>query len=425
MKKELLTLKLEEINLNPEQPRKHFDEGKITILADSIKEVGLNTPISVRYDEKTNKVILIDGERRLRALKQAGIDELKYGRDYIVKEFDNDNAEFSGLIANCMREDLQPCEKGRAFLMILERRGIAKIDVAINVVNRAKDFIDNNFLSEPSARNYFIPKETIKQVAKDMKMVGVSGTNAVELLKILELPKDIQNKVIFAPPNSKIYKEKIKMNRHGNMVERIGNDRGEFIPISFAREFARIGNEKIIRFFLQKALNYNWTGKKMTLMVNDFLESKLSAEQYIINYMDRSRSNLAGKSEEQALSSVTASIDNMTSTLTSFRIINLVAMSDCFRQKMFAISSKGLLHSTINLKKALEELLLTTAEISRVKESERKIMNIPFKVTLTTPPKQRNGFRFTIPVELANKLNAEIGDTLEIQINAVIKPIEE
>lgn len=254
MKKELLSLKLKDIQFNPQQPRKHFDEGKITILADSIKEVGLNTPISVRYDEKNDKVILIDGERRLRALKHAGIDELKYGMDYIIKEIDDDNAEFSGLIANCMREDLQPSDKGRAFLKILQRRGIKGIDVAINVVNRAKDYVDNNFLAEPSSRNFFVPKETVI-VAKDMKMVGVSGTNAVDLLKILELPKDIQEKIIFAPPNSRIHKEKIKMNRMGEMVER-KDDGGEKIPISFARELSRLKDEKIIRFFLQHGLSH-------------------------------------------------------------------------------------------------------------------------------------------------------------------------
>jgi hypothetical protein len=114
-------------------------------------------------------------------------------------------------------------------------------------------------------------------------------------------------------------------------------------------------------------------------------------------------------------------MDNFSSTLTSFRTINLFAMSSNFNQKMFMVSGTGLRASTQKLLHVLDDMLLTTRELLKVRESERKILNIPFKVTLTTPPKQRNGFRFTIPVELAQKIDAKIGDTLEIQINALIK----
>lgn len=419
---EMVELNINDIRANPHQPRQYFDKGKLQILTDSIKENGLNTPIQIAWEDfgDGKKATLNDGERRLRAMKHAGFKKLRYGKEYII--CDNTDLEYKGLIANCMREDLQPVEKGRAFLKILKRRGITNIDIAINSVNRAKDWIDNNFLAKPSSRNYFIPEKTIEAVAKDMKMIGVSGTNAIDLLKITKLPKDIQVKIISAPPNSKIYKEKVKMNRFGNMQKRKGNDRGEMIPISFARELARLGNDKMIRFFLKTAINRGWTARKLTLMVNDYLGSNFSPEQYIEAYQRGNKQTVRlGKNQKDELVGLTSSIDNMSSTLTSWRTINLIAMAEAFKQKEFAISGKGLLVSATRLKQALEGILLTTVELAKVKEEEKEIIKLPFKVVLTTPPKQRSGYRFTIPKDIADKFEGEVGDTIELTINSIIK----
>jgi ParB/RepB/Spo0J family partition protein len=426
MKQEMLEIEIDKIRTNPYQAREYFDEGKIKILADSIKENGLDTPIQVVWNKKDDGCVatLKDGERRLRALKRAGYTKLRYGKEYIIIEVKDDaELEYRGLIANCMREDLQPVEKGNAFLKILERRGIKDVDMAINTVNRAKDYTDNSFIAEPSSRNYFVGKEIIELVAKDMKMIGVSGTNAVDLLKITRLPMDIQKKIFYAPPNTKICKEKMVLNRHGKMIKRKGNDRGEFIPLSFGRELARLNDEKIVRFFLRTALEREWTQRKLTMMVTDYLEKKLSPDAYIELYKKSSDRSLRAKDDE--INHLMLSIDKMSSTLTSWRTINLVAMADNFKQKEFLISGKGLLNSNIKLKQELEKILLDTEQLMKVKEEEKKFLNIPFTVVLTTPPKQRLGYRFTIPSEVGKKINAELGDMLEIMITGVIKPTGE
>ncbi len=429
MQELIMEINVNEIRTNPYQAREYFDEGKLKILADSIKEHGLDTPIQVVLDDKGDGKVatLKDGERRLRALKIAGYKKLRYGKEFIIIEVKNDaELEYRGLIANCMREDLQPVEKGKAFMKILERRGIKNVDMAINSVNRAKDWTDNGFMAEPSSRNFFVSKETIELVAKDMKMIGVSGTNAVDLLKITRLPKDIQKKIFFAPPNTKIIKEKMKISRQGEMVKRKGNDRGEFIPISFGRELARLNDDKIIRFFLRTALERGWTQRKLTIMVTDFIESNLSPDAYINAYRDNCEKSIKlHQNHKEEIDNLTSSIDKMASSLTSWRTINLVAMADGFKQKEMAISGKGLLSATTKLKNALEELLLSTVQLAKVKEQEKKFLNIPFTVELTTAPKQRVGYRFSIPSEMAKKVNAELGDTLEIMIVAVVKPTGE
>ena len=424
MQKEILEIDIEKIRTNPYQAREYFDEGKLKILADSIKEHGLDTPLQVVLDDKGDGKVatLKDGERRLRALKMVGYTKLRYGKEFIIIEVKDDaELEYRGLIANCMREDLQPVEKGKALLKILERRGIKNVEMAINSINRAKDWTDNGFMAEPSSRNYFVDKETIMLVAKDMKMIGVSGTNAVDLIKITRLPQDMQKKIFFAPPNSKISKEKMKINRHGDMVKRKGNDRGEYIPISFARELTRLDNDKIIRFFLRTALEREWTNRKLTLMVNDYIEKKLSPDVYITLY-ERNCEKSKTQAKDDEINHLMLTMDKMSSALTSWRTINLVALADSFKQMEFKVSGRGLLNSTKNLKDALEKILLNTEQLEKVKGQEKKFLNIPFKVDLTTAPKQRVGYRFSIPSEIAKNIQAELGDTLEIMIVAVVKP---
>jgi len=430
LKEEMMELKLKDIRTNPHQPRSYFDEGKLQILSDSIKEHGINTPIELIWDIRDDgkKATLKDGERRVRAMQIAGIKELHYGKEYIIVEVKDDaDLEYRGLIACCMREDLQPVEKGYAILKLLKRRGIKTFDMAVSSINRAKDYIDNSFLAEPSKRNFFVSKETIKQVAKDMKMIGVSGTNAVDLIKITKLPKDLQSKVIFAPPNSKIYKEKLKISRQGKLVERKGNDRGELIPISFARELVRLTNDKMMRFFLRTAISRQWNSHKLTMMVNDYLGSNLTSEKYIELYNTGCKKSIrAIQSRQDELTHLTSTIDNMTSTLTSWRTINLIAMADALKQKEFAISSKGLLTATSKLKLSLEEILLTTVELLKVKEQKKQIINLPFKVKLGTSPHMKaKAFRFTLPKEIGEQAGVEVGDTVEMQFKAVIKPIDE
>lgn len=427
MKPEMMELHVNDIRSNPYQARKQFNQGKLQLLADSIKEIGINTPIQLVWnnngDEK--KATIQDGERRFRAFKLAGYKKLKYGRDYIITKVKNDDElEHRGLIANCMREDLRPSEKATAFMQLLKHRGIKKIDVAINAVTRAKDYVDNDFISEPSSRNFFIPKETVKQVAKDMKMIGASGTNAVDLLHILRLPKDIQNKIIFASPNSKIYKEKVKIGRHGKLVKREGNDRGDFIPMTFGKHLARLENEKIIRFLLRKALENNWTARKIQIIVNDYLSSHLTAEKYIEVYSNGCKSSIRSiQKRREEIDHVITDMDNFASMLTSFRTINLFALADGFKQKMFLVSGVGLRQATIRLKNALDDILLNSKKLAKLKEEEREeLIKLPFRVKMTQQPHMKaKAFRFSIPKELGEKLKIEYGDEVEIQINAIIK----
>lgn len=101
----ILTIPLDQIEVNPFQPRTSFEVESLNELSDSIKIHGVIQPITVRKIE-ANKYQLIAGERRLRASKLAGKKEIPA---YIRAASDQESIEIA-LIENIQREDLNPLE---------------------------------------------------------------------------------------------------------------------------------------------------------------------------------------------------------------------------------------------------------------------------------------------------------------------------
>jgi ParB family chromosome partitioning protein len=99
------TIPLNQIEVNPFQPRVDFDQDRLEDLAQSIGVHGLIQPITLRKLEN-NKYQLISGERRLRASKMAGLDAIPA---YIRTANDQEMLEMA-LIENIQREDLNPIE---------------------------------------------------------------------------------------------------------------------------------------------------------------------------------------------------------------------------------------------------------------------------------------------------------------------------
>lgn len=429
--KDMMELDIKDIRTNPHQARKYFDEGKLKILEDSIRETGLNTPIQLIWTNKNHdgkmdgkKTTLVDGERRWRAMKDIGIRKLKYGEEYVfVRAVDIDeDLEIKGLIATCMREDLTPVEKARAFMKLLNRRDIKDFNVARCTVNRAKEFIDNAFLAPPTAHNYFISKDTIKKVARDMKIIGISGTNATGMLDLLKLPNDIQRQIVFAPPNSRIFREKTKLSRTGKLIVRAENDQTSMIPVSFGKELGRLDDEKLMRFFLKEAKKHDWTGRKLHIMVNDFQKSLLTPGEYMERYGTKISNGTAKQTEEQIGTLITR-MDSFTSLITSYRTINLYAMADLFKQKMFMISGIALRDQNRKMEMELDQMLLNCKQLLKQKEEHRiKLEELPFRVRLSTAPhSQRKSYRFSIPKEVGDAFDIQIGDEVEMRITAVFR----
>lgn len=124
----VLQVPVDNIRPNPHQPRKEFNEERLAELAESIDKHGLIQPITVRYiGEK--RFELISGERRLRASKLAGNEEIPA---YIREVNDEDIISFA-LIENIQREDLNPIEIALGYQRLIEEAGYTQAEVAERV----------------------------------------------------------------------------------------------------------------------------------------------------------------------------------------------------------------------------------------------------------------------------------------------------
>lgn len=114
LENEVLYLKIDEIRLNPYQPRKLIDERSLEEMANSIKEKGILQPLVVRRTREGYQLIM--GERRLRAAKIAGLTEVPV----IVKNVSEPEMIEMALIENLHREDINPIEEALGYKSLIE-----------------------------------------------------------------------------------------------------------------------------------------------------------------------------------------------------------------------------------------------------------------------------------------------------------------
>ncbi len=128
----LLRLAFHEIEANPFQPRREFDEAEIDALAASIRSHGLIQPIAVRRVGRHFQ--LIAGERRLRAAAKAGWADVPAR---LIEADDRLAAELA-IVENLQRKDLNPLEKALSFRQYIERYGCTQEELAGRLqVNRS------------------------------------------------------------------------------------------------------------------------------------------------------------------------------------------------------------------------------------------------------------------------------------------------
>ncbi len=109
----LQLISVDEIVTNSKQPRQTFYDSSLEELAQSIKERGVLEPIVVR--PKDDKYEIVMGERRYRASRLAGLDEIPA----VIREMNDEDAAADALLENFQREDLNPIDRARAIESLL------------------------------------------------------------------------------------------------------------------------------------------------------------------------------------------------------------------------------------------------------------------------------------------------------------------
>lgn len=123
----VLEVEIASIIPNPDQPRTEFNPIRIEELANSIREKGILQPLIVK--KKGNGYELICGERRLKAAKSLGLARVPV----VVKDVADDALLEIALIENIQREDLNALEEAKAYLRLVEERGLAQEEIAKRV----------------------------------------------------------------------------------------------------------------------------------------------------------------------------------------------------------------------------------------------------------------------------------------------------
>ena len=215
----LKNLKITEVEPNRDQPRKNFNQEALEELAESIKEYGLIQPIVVT--KKDGYYSIIAGERRWRACKLAGLQEISA----IVREDDEKKNTEISLIENIQREDLNPFEKALGIRNLIDTYGLTQEEVAkklgksrstiantvrvLNLEPRVLEFVKGGKLTEGHCKallsitdpekQYVVAVDmiergaTVKELEQRNKKINKKEVSKEELKRTSVLYKDIEN----------------------------------------------------------------------------------------------------------------------------------------------------------------------------------------------------------------------------------------
>ena len=175
-----------DIEPNPDQPRKNFDEAALKKLADSISEVGVLSPILI--SKKENGLYeIIAGERRWRASKMAGKKKIPA----IVKKYEKKEIMEIALIENLQRENLNPYEEAIGYRMLRDNFDLTQDEIAKRV-SKSRSSVANVL------RILTLPDFVIEEIKKSNVSLGhaktLMGLETDELKKLL-LYKIVNDKI--------------------------------------------------------------------------------------------------------------------------------------------------------------------------------------------------------------------------------------
>ena len=147
-----VTVSINDLHPNPYQPRRVFDEEKLNELSASIKQHGIFTPLILK--KTIHGYDIVAGERRFRAAKKAGIEEVPA----IIMDFSDEQMMEIALLENIQREDLNAIEEAQAYRNLMDKLNLTQEEMA--------------------------------------ERLGKSRAHIANTLRLLQLPEQLQNYVL-------------------------------------------------------------------------------------------------------------------------------------------------------------------------------------------------------------------------------------
>lgn len=131
-------LPIDLISANPRNPRRHFAEGELDDLSQSIREHGIVQPVVVRPVENGSRYEIIAGERRWRAAQKAGLAEVPA----IVRDVSDRVALELAIVENVQRTDLNPLEEAQGYQQLIDEHGYSQADLG-QVIGKSRSHVAN------------------------------------------------------------------------------------------------------------------------------------------------------------------------------------------------------------------------------------------------------------------------------------------
>ena len=191
---------LDQIEANPNQPRREFDEETLQELANSIREIGIVQPITLRQTGN-DKFQIIAGERRWRASQLAGLTTIPA----YVRTINDENVMEMALVENIQREDLNAIEIALAYAHLLEQEGMTQEKVA-DRVGKSRVAVANylRLLKLPAQGQMALQKRTIDMgharallsldsPSQQLQVFEAIQRNGSSVRQVEELVKKIKN----------------------------------------------------------------------------------------------------------------------------------------------------------------------------------------------------------------------------------------
>lgn len=254
----IIEIELDKIDVNPFQPRTHFNEEALQELASSIKELGVIQPITVRK-LKGNQFQLVSGERRFRASKLIGLETIPA---YIRIANDQEMLEMA-LVENIQRKDLDPIEVALSYQRMIDEINLTQEEMSQRV-GKKRSTISNylrllkldpiiqtgmrdGFLSMGHGRALINVEETSDQLDIYEKILQdkLSVRQTEQLVKNLKNPEPATPKVKAEKPTPEYVSKGVKTFSeyfgHKIDVKYSGNNKGKIlIPFHSEEDFNRI-----------------------------------------------------------------------------------------------------------------------------------------------------------------------------------------
>ena len=249
---EMAEISLSDIVPNPTQPRTEFDEEALEELADSIRQLGLIQPITVKRDGE--KYIIISGERRWRASERAGLESIPA----YIREVDDTTLHAMALVENIQREDLNAIEISLGMQRLVEECGLTQEALAerlgkkrstvanylrlLNLPNEIQFAIKGGIISMGHAKAIASVESKSKQLSL-LKRCIKSNLSVRQLEELVRLSSEKRTKVA-TPVVDEEYPES-----YGRLVEHLE----KFFSQDIAIKRGKNGGGKIIIDFTSDA----------------------------------------------------------------------------------------------------------------------------------------------------------------------------